>query len=221
MQQGIFVAIPAYGGLMYHGCVLSLLKLERVCRARNIAIEYQFMANESLIPRARNGLAHIYMQTTLSHLLFIDADIEFETEDILRMYDANVDVIGGVYPKKNAIRNGGNLNTDYALSLLPGVEITPQQPMPVKYVGTGMMMIKRHVLDDMITHGLPSYKIGEGRYYAFFNTCIDETETYLSEDYYFCESWRRLGGTVHAALWTLDYCVHWGTYGYRHHSGTA
>lgn len=215
MQQGIFVAIPAYGGLMYHGCVLSIIKLERACRARNLAIEYQFTANESLIPRARNSLTQIFMQTNLSHILFIDADIEFDPEDILRMLDANVDVIGGVYPKKNVIRKG-NLQTDYALTLLPNIEITPQQPLLVKYVGTGMLMIQRHVLNNMIAHGLPSYKIGETRYYAFFNTCIDEEETYLSEDYYFCEAWRRLGGSVYAALWTLDKCIHWGTYGYRH-----
>jgi hypothetical protein len=41
-----------------------------------------FMMNESLITRARNALAHNFLKTDCSHLMFIDADIRFNPADI-------------------------------------------------------------------------------------------------------------------------------------------
>jgi hypothetical protein len=208
----IFVAVPAYGGIIHHGCTLSLLRLERACRARDITIDYHMVANESLIMRARNHLVHTYLRTGYSHLLFIDADIEFEPEDILKMVDSHLPVVGGIYPKKNPLVQGGNLATDFALTLQADALPTRDRPFPVKYVGTGMMLIQRHVLESMISLGISKYRYGTEEHFAFFDTCIDTDQTYLSEDYFFCENWRRIGGTVYAS-WVR--CTHWGTYGFK------
>ena len=214
---GILVCIPAYGGMMYHGCTVSLLHLERACNARGIPIGYQFMANESLITRARNQLVHSFLGSQNSHLLFIDADIQFDSEDILRMYDANLPLIGGLYPKKHRSAKM-DFERDYAMTPLDNK--TPMlttdfinKPFQVRYVGTGMMLIQRQVFDTMIAAGIKTYKLGAETQYAFFDTSIAENDnSYLSEDYYFCENWRKLGGAVYVALWT--HCIHWGTHGY-------
>jgi hypothetical protein len=54
------------------------------------------MMNESLITRARNGMAYDFMQSDATHLMFIDADITFDPKDIVRMIDADKDIICGL-----------------------------------------------------------------------------------------------------------------------------
>ena len=71
----------------------------------------------------------------------------------------------------------------------------------------------RDVLDKM-REAFPNdwYWAEERQYYCYFDTQLKDG-IYLSEDYYFCDRWRMLGGEVHAAFWTR--CVHWGTYGFN------
>ena len=51
------------------------------------------MFNESLIQRGRNLLASQFMGGNYSHLMFIDADIKFNPADILKMIEADKDII--------------------------------------------------------------------------------------------------------------------------------
>ncbi|NBO87112.1 MAG: hypothetical protein EBV00_02995, partial [Burkholderiaceae bacterium] len=69
---------------------------------KNVGWDMSFssMFNESLIQRGRNALAHQFMKTKCTHLLFIDADIKFDANDIIPMVLADKDIICGIYPKK-------------------------------------------------------------------------------------------------------------------------
>ncbi|MGY4311656.1 hypothetical protein [Bradyrhizobium sp. JR3.5] len=71
----ISVATPCFGGDLKMAYVLSALKLQAVATARGIDIQFHLIGNESLIVRARNELAHQFLVSGASHLLFIDADI--------------------------------------------------------------------------------------------------------------------------------------------------
>ena len=42
--------------------------------------------------------------TECTHLMFIDADIEFEPEAVIRMLAMDKDLITGAYPKENSTR---------------------------------------------------------------------------------------------------------------------
>ena len=59
------------------------------------------MVNESLITRGRNNLmAKMMTNTAATHFMFIDADIRFEPDAMLKMMACDKDVIAGLYPKK-------------------------------------------------------------------------------------------------------------------------
>lgn len=224
MSVSILVCTPAISGDMNFQYVLSIIKLERLCRDEGITIDYQFVAHESLIPRARNYLCEIFLsQSSHTHLLFLDADIAFDPEDILRMIRSNVPLIGGVYPKKklNWERIKGPMAYDDMPSLLdyvviplkPSDPVDTDTPCEVKYIGTGMMLIQRHVLLEMAKANPTNTYLANGeRYHLYFHCALHENE-YLSEDYYFCEVWRMLGGKVYAAYWTKS--THWGLIGYK------
>jgi len=104
-------------------------------------------------------------------------------------------------------------------------------PTEVLEIGTGYMMIKRQVFEAM-NQKLPQiqYKpdhVGQenfdgSRYiHAYFDTVIDTqesitgggTDRYLSEDYMFCQMWRKIGGKVFLCPWMKT--KHIGSYAFN------
>ena len=65
-----------------------------------ISFRITTLRNESLVTRARNILAAMFMESTASHLFFIDADIEFDVDSILRALAYDKDIMASAYPKK-------------------------------------------------------------------------------------------------------------------------
>jgi hypothetical protein len=79
----------------------SVLQLQLLFINKNIPFQYIFLSNDSLIPRARNKLCKYFLDIPNStYLLFIDSDIEFNPNDIIRLYLANKDIIGIAYAFK-------------------------------------------------------------------------------------------------------------------------
>ena len=89
-----------YGGVCTGENAIGHINATKLFLDRGIGYNWQFLYNESLITRARNGLVKMFYQTDCTHLLFIDADISYRAEDIVSMIDADKDIICGVYPKK-------------------------------------------------------------------------------------------------------------------------
>lgn len=238
----LFIATPMYGGMCVGGYTMGILECVQTFMQNGIQMYYSYMMNESLITRARNGMAYDFMQSDATHLMFIDADITFKPQDIVRMVQADKDIICGLYPKKeinwqlisDAVKQGvdykdlPNYTGSFVVNLVGGaLESTGNVnvPMEIDNGGTGFMLIKREVFqklqptvpkytNDMILiiDKNPVKKIID----EFFATSIDETTNrLLSEDYHFCKIARQAGFKVYAAPWAN--LTHSGTYNF---SGT-
>ena len=231
----IFVATPMYGGMCAGFYTQSIIQLLTTCQANGVDVEYSFMFNESLITRARNSLTHTFMQTDCSHLMFIDADINFRASDVIHMIRADKDILCGIYPKKEvdwarvekAAKDGKEGLQDYAGSFVFNMigtghaETDPEGMIEVRHAGTGFMLIKRGVFEHLKPH-VPTYRVASfkdenGEYvkpltHEFFATSIDSTGALLSEDYHFCDLWRKHGGKIHANPFVK--LEHVGTYVY-------
>lgn len=201
----IFIATPAYGSQVYTSYVFSLIKLMQLCQDKGIPLNYYTICNESLIPRGRNKACYEYLKTReYSHMLFIDADIEFEPEDIIKLLEADKDIIGGSYPKKKLQFNhiADFINKNKHLHFTEELLRAFREPTSIyfnkddaaRYVATGIMLIKRKVFDDMIAKYPEDFYDCEGeKHFRFFDTEL-KYGSYLSEDYFFCERWQELGG---------------------------
>jgi hypothetical protein len=96
-----FVCTPAYGGVLFVPYAKALLELSMGLIQHGIATETFFMVNESLIPRARNNCVAEFMKRPYAtHLIFIDADVGFEAQHVVDMIQADLPIVGGIYPKK-------------------------------------------------------------------------------------------------------------------------
>jgi len=153
--------------------------------------------------------------------MFIDADINFNPNDVVTMLRADKDVIGGIYPKKEinwqtvkqAIAAGvpddqlKHHTGSFVVNLVdyaPSVTVPVDQPVEVQNMGTGFLLIKREVFDKL-KPSVPSYSndvadlgntIGAREViHEYFATSIEEsTNRLLSEDYHFCSIYRAMGG---------------------------
>ncbi|WP_309643188.1 hypothetical protein [Phenylobacterium sp.] len=215
----IFLATPAYGGLVYIHYVQSLLALQTACVGRGVRLRTEMMGGEALIQRGRaRMLAKFLNETDASHILFCDADIGFAPDNLWRLLKSGHDVVAGVAPAKilnwekarQAVLAGAvDLQTaaqQYVVRFLP----TPDNSVQVEegfarvaYCGTGFMLISRKAAKTVVeAHPELTAKMGDmaeggGDAVMVFDTMIEPaTGQYLSEDYAFCRRWRDLGGEI-------------------------
>lgn len=231
----IFIATPMYGGMATGFFTQSLIQAVSILKDNDIEMSVSFLFNESLIQRGRNLLAHQFMQSQATHLMFIDADIRFNAADIVHMLRADKEIICGIYPKKEinwyavdkAVKDGVPVDklknkTGSMVVNLVGYEgevtVPAGEPLEIWNGGTGFMLIKREVMQKL-KDVLPAYnndvsvlsgpvldKITE-----YFACAIEPgVERLLSEDYYFCWKARENGIRIWAAPWVN--LGHFGSY---------
>jgi hypothetical protein len=176
-QKHIFIATPCYGGQIGEPYFRSMMRLAILCNKYDIKYTISTLANESLITRGRNTLVSFFMENKdATHLFFIDADIEFNPEDLLRQVAYDKPVVVGAYPKKainwdsiiSAARNpdldenaqsieGHSSNYVVNFDFLkdengnrtPQVQIVDNL-VRLKDAGTGFMCIKKEVIQQMM-----------------------------------------------------------------------
>jgi hypothetical protein len=124
-----------------------------------------------------------------------------------------------------------NLVGEYVFNVVRGTQqFQVSEPLEVMEIGTGFMMIKREVFTKL-EKAFPQlrYKpdhVGQANFdgsryiHAFFDTIIDTVDSatgggsdrYLSEDYMFCQLWRKIGGQIYLCPWMRT--QHIGTYAF-------
>ena len=235
----IFVATPVHSECSIH-YTQALLELQKLCFSKGIKITFQLMKS-SLVTQGRNLCVGSFLESDMTHMLFIDSDIYFNAQSIITMLEKDKDLISIPYPLKT-------LMWDKAFRKMEEGKIKEPEdirkslhtyPMKIENVGniqikdgvievthspTGCMMIKRSVFDKMIK-AYPDKQIVQktvinGEYvdrphmWNFFDTTHDPvTKTYLGEDFSFCKLWKDIGGKCYAYI--MDPIVHVGEHTYE------
>ena len=174
-NKHIFIATPCYGGQIGEPYFRSMMRLAILCNKYDIQFTVSTLANESLITRGRNTLVSFFMEhPEATHLFFVDADIEFDPNDMLRMVAYDKPVTVGAYPKKavnwDSIIDAVKRNPEETAQTVEGHSsnyvvnfdflkdekgnITPQiqirdNLIKLKDAGTGFMCIKKEVIQQM------------------------------------------------------------------------
>jgi hypothetical protein len=202
-QYNIFFATPCYGGMLTDQFFLSMFKASQVLMQYGIRFRITTLRNESLITRARNILTAMFLESDCTHLMFIDSDIEFQPEDIIRALAYCKPIMAGAYPKK-ALPIQYAINFKFTNPETKEIRVE-NGAVEVLDASTGFFMIQRETIEKMIA-AYPElhYKNDSNidpkynKYcYALFDTILDPDDNrYLSEDYTFCRRWQKLGGEI-------------------------
>ena len=223
----LVVATPCFAGQVASIYAGSVFHLQRTVRSRSdLDLTVLMRDGDALITRARANLVTLFLDDpSTTHLLFVDADIGFTPDQVFRLIDSEADVVAGLYPIKRVnwdkarrmLESGRPATPSAALDYVLELD-NPDQVVSVngfaraRSVGTGFLMIKRHVLERMCQH--PAYTslqffrehsldalAGSPNRFALFECMIDpRTGTYLSEDFSFCKRWTDIGGEIWADL---------------------
>lgn len=141
---------------------------------------------------ARNSQVREFLKTDATDMVFIDADVGFRPEDLLRLVSVDRDVVAGVYPKKED-------EEDFPVRTLPGeIWADADGLIEVEGVPTGFLRMRRHVLETLRDKAVSF--IGQAGdpvpYHVIFERIIAGNRR-MSGDYAFCWKWRQAGGLIH------------------------
>ena len=129
MQTKVYIAMACYDSVKIN-TMLSVAKL--VKEFTKAGLEWQIETVKSpYVSKARNTLTALFLRSKYDYLLFIDADVEFEPEAVIRMLVTKKDIILTPYRVKfphdaNLTKYSISFPDDNKVPILPGdlVEIS-------------------------------------------------------------------------------------------------
>lgn len=98
----VYILTPCFGSVCYVNYVHCLIATIELFKKVGIEIHVEFCRNDSLVSRARNNLvARAMNNSKMTHIMFIDNDITWDPNDILKLVISDKNLIGGIYPLKH------------------------------------------------------------------------------------------------------------------------
>jgi hypothetical protein len=196
IKPSIFIAMPCYDSVKIN-TMLSIFQLIQKLGQAKIEVGINTMKSP-LIHQARNYLSSVFLTTDYTHLLFVDSDVEFAPEAVLRMIVADKDIVCTPY----RVKDEGVENHRYTVKFKDpkNVPILPGGLVEIEAGPTGIMLIHRRVFEKIIKNR-PDLKIknranqlesdkSHDFYYNFFDFAFEEGYTW-GEDVSFCKLARK------------------------------
>lgn len=228
----ICLAMPVYGKIdvPFVQCLMAMLSSSTLVQM------WDFLPGDSLVNRARNNLAKRFIEgypgqdgagnpVIVKHdwLLFLDTDLVFRPEDVQRVYDLGMKKGPGIYAGTYPIKQ---LKPKVVFNNIGGQVPDEEGIVEVREAGTGFMLIHRNVFEQMMEKFKDEieYVVDSGDpenpqiiSWDFFSVGVRfdqdlKRKRFLSEDWYFCQRWRELGGKV--LMHTRTSCNHIGVFNY-------
>lgn len=184
---------------------------------------FQFVVGSSVVSRARNELVAHFLTSDCTDLLFIDDDMEWSPNSVLRLLASDKALIGGV--GRMRVQKPNSDPAVWCWRHLPSEDGSLNQDdmgaIEVRGFGAAFMLINRSVFFEMAeAHpewkrpGAADWSIEvRDNYFEFFRQNHDGEAGETSEDFVFCDRWRDTGGSV----WVDPAVIlgHVGSFNYR------
>ncbi len=191
----LFIGIPAYDGKINIKLAYNIAALMPKALQYGVSVKLGDVSGCSIITMARNQLVHEFLKTDATELLFIDSDVIATADDVLRLMaqSGNKDITAGAYPRRSKDKNffadlyfDENQDLEFDGSL-----------MRLERVGTGFMLIQRHVIEAMVAAHPEWFYDFKGEQVCGVFDFQNRDGRYLGEDYLFCDRAREHGFKIH------------------------
>lgn len=195
MRMHVYLPIICYDDVCDTNFMFSLMKLVLTLKDMSISTSVYPICFDSLVDRAKNSAIAFFMSGLYTHLLFLDTNIPFNVDDIIKLLHTNEKLIGGTINKVDEV-----LPMDLCANYSVSMERYPDtNKMEVEYLTKGCMLIDKTVIDILIrsyperkyTNTIAGYMgANQNLFYNFF--CGGG-----GENVSFCRLWREQGGKVY------------------------
>lgn len=197
--RSIFIALPAYDFKVSLKLAVSLARFAQVAPRHGIDIQIGSICGCSVVSRARNLLVQDLLESPCTELLFIDSDINFEPEDILRLMAWGSDEKKGIVAAVPRVRD---VNKTYIADLEydenGDLTMNGMGLVRAERVATAFMWVNRKVFEKLVAENddwLYYDKRAGKDLSAVFDFKVTR-EGYVGEDFLFCDRAREAGFEV-------------------------
>lgn len=198
--RSVFIALPAYDFKVSLKLAISLARFAQMAPQHGIEIQIGSICGCSVVSRARNLLAQDMLESDCTDLLFIDSDINFEPEDVLRL------MAWGADPKKGIVAGVPRTRSESKVYIATldhdgdtnDLTMNGMGLVRAKRVATAFMLVRREVF-EVLAREHPEWqyydKKTDRQLTAMFDFKLTE-EGYMGEDFLFCDRAREHGFEV-------------------------
>ena len=202
-QRKIYIAIPTRTGDIKYETMRAVIKgMTDVANAGHVISLGESLECFAPISIARNLAIARFLATDYTDLFFVDDDVAAQEGAMLRLINAPVDLVAGAYPRRYPDISFPVQWDDSK----PEVWADPATGLiEVNGVATGFMRVTREGLLRMVEH-YKSETYGQfsspaGTVHRLFDFSLvpgigDAVDEVHSEDFTFCDRWRKAGGKV-------------------------
>jgi hypothetical protein len=214
-MKNVMIAMPCYSAKVHFPTMRAILldainiigRGDKFCIAEDIG--------NSDIAGSRGALFGVFARSECDTLVFIDDDVFWEPGALIQLIDYPVDVVGGIYPKKQ-----DPLAWPFKIEEKTEYPVDPETGLlEVLGLPGGFMKISKNCAQKMIK-AYPRQTLRSTSEHTQFWPLFDPYEmpdgNRLSEDFSFCQRWIDIGGKV----WTnLEFEL--GHIGYKTYKGSC
>jgi hypothetical protein len=219
-KWNVLIAIPTYSRQLYIETANSITSTVVELTQLNAQASIFTYAGSALLTHARNAIVGEFLsKKEKTHLLFVDADMEWSAHTILRMLKADIPFAAAPYVGKHYANmptktyQPRDLDSFHAAAVAwnvvfedPGIMTGASKLTGVRqgfakatHVGAGLMLLRRDMLEQMVEKyadteyrwnpSRDNYVSSNVRYFGLFDCMIDENKYFIGEDYAFCNRW--------------------------------
>ena len=134
----------------------SMHRSRQALAEADINSAYSLLVGNCHVDDARNQMVQEFLLTDCTDLVFLDADVSWQPEDLVRLCRHDCDIVGGVYPYRREDK------PDQIPARLKAEAEICDGLLEVEGLPTGFMRIRRTVLEQMAAQA-SSYETHDGR----------------------------------------------------------
>jgi len=206
MKPSIFIAMPCYDSVKIN-TMLSVIKLVQQLGKSGIEVGIHTMKSP-LIHQARNYLTSVFLTTEYQYMLFVDSDVEFEAEAVVRMMVAKKNIVCTPYRVKS-VDTSKHIYGAIEFKDPKNILVLAEGLVEIEAGPTGLMLIDRKVFEKIIKNrpdlkiknrvnpGIKEDEKSHSFYHLFFDFAFEDGYT-IGEDLSFCKLARKEGFKLYA-----------------------
>ena len=217
MKPSLFIAMPCYDSVKIN-TMLSVIKLVQQLGKSGIETGIHTMKSP-LIHQARNYLTSVFLTTQYQYMLFIDSDVEFEPEVVLRMMVVKKPIVCTPYRVKSPEIDKQIYTVEFKDP--KNILVLAEGLVEIEAGPTGLMLIDRKVFERIIKNhpelkimnkATPKAEKSHEFYYNFFDFGFSDGYA-MGEDVSFCRLARDNDFRIFANIESST--VHHGSFGWK------
>lgn len=211
----VYFGIPSYDGKLHWTTVAGLANTARVCGEKKIGYALDVIPGDAFISKARNVIVQRFMASGCTDLLFVDADVGFDVEGVMKLCQAEPPIVMGLYQQKIMKQ------TRFPALLFDPIIRHPSDPNLIKlqYGPAGFMRVRREVFEAFEKKWPNDYYHNTGEHPVFDHFPAGRFGNhFIGEDMQFCNKAHEAGFDIWAmqgiklkhsgdATWVSDWAI--------------